>query len=138
MDAQPHFIRGMLLLHSFEYDDAADAFREAQQVDQDFAMAYWGEALTYTHLLWDSQNAAAGRAVLARLGASPEARATKAPTEREKRYLGAVEVRLGRRARRASRRRRRAGGAASRPPTLRESRQPLELEGGDGDTVAVR
>ena len=28
--AQPAFIRGVLLLHSFEYDDAIAAFREAQ------------------------------------------------------------------------------------------------------------
>lgn len=91
-EAQPHFIRGMLLLHSFEYPDAAEAFREAQKVDPGFAMAYWGEALTYTHVLWDWQDAAAGRNVLARLGPSPEARAAKAPTAREKAYLSAAEL----------------------------------------------
>src|SRR5216117_4606873 len=46
--AQPQFIRGVLLLHSFEYRDAAQAFREAQRIDPRFALAYWGEALTYT------------------------------------------------------------------------------------------
>ena len=44
--AQPSFIRGVLLLHSFEYRDAAQAFREAQRIDPRFALAYWGEALT--------------------------------------------------------------------------------------------
>jgi len=29
-------------LHSFEYADAAEAFREVQRLDPDFAMAYWG------------------------------------------------------------------------------------------------
>src|SRR2546426_8692187 len=31
--AQPQFVRGVLLLHSFEYRDAAQAFREAQRLD---------------------------------------------------------------------------------------------------------
>ncbi|MCI0658017.1 MAG: hypothetical protein L0170_13270, partial [Acidobacteria bacterium] len=44
--AQRAFLRGLALLHSFEYDDGADAFREAQRLDSTFAMAYWGEALT--------------------------------------------------------------------------------------------
>jgi hypothetical protein len=54
--AQPAFIRGVLLLHSFEFDDAAEAFREARRIDPGFAMAYWGEALTFTHPLWREQN----------------------------------------------------------------------------------
>ena len=37
--AQPAFIRGVLLLHSFEYDDAIAAFREAQKADPSFAKA---------------------------------------------------------------------------------------------------
>ncbi|HET9370585.1 MAG TPA: tetratricopeptide repeat protein, partial [Vicinamibacterales bacterium] len=50
--AQEPFLRGVLLLHSFEYDAAAEAFREAQQADPNFALAYWGEAMTYNHPLW--------------------------------------------------------------------------------------
>ena len=38
-EAQEYFIRGALLLHSFEYADAAEAFREALRLDPDFAMA---------------------------------------------------------------------------------------------------
>jgi tetratricopeptide (TPR) repeat protein len=90
--AQPHFERGVLLLHSFEFEDAAEAFREAQRLDPDFALAYWGEAMTYTHILWDERDVAAARAALARLAPTPEARAAKAPTAREKGYLAAVEV----------------------------------------------
>ena len=45
-DAGPEFVRGVLYMHSFEYDHAAVAFRKAQAIDPDFAMAYWGEAMT--------------------------------------------------------------------------------------------
>jgi tetratricopeptide (TPR) repeat protein len=90
--AQDAFLRGALLLHLFEYPDAARAFRQAQQLDPDFAMAYWGEAMTYNHGLWNQLDADAGRAVLGRLGPTPAARAAKAPTPREKAYLAAVEI----------------------------------------------
>ena len=94
-EAQQHFIQGMLLLHSFEYADAKDEFQTASKLEPGFAMAYWGEALTYTHPIWVEQDAAAGRAVLERLAPTPEARAAKAPTEREKDYLHAVELLYG-------------------------------------------
>ncbi len=94
-EAQPHFIRGVLYLHSFEYSSAAEAFREAQKLDPDFAMAYWGEAMTYTHPLWNEQDVDSARAVLVRLGPTPEARQAKASSQREKDYLTAVEVLYG-------------------------------------------
>ena len=40
--AQEPFLRGLALLHNFEYPDAAEQFRKAQAVDPDFAMAFWG------------------------------------------------------------------------------------------------
>jgi tetratricopeptide (TPR) repeat protein len=91
-EAQAHFLRGALLLHSFEYDDAAAEFRQAQQADPGFAMAYWGEAMTFNHPLWMERNADGARQVLGRLGPTPDARAKKAPTRREKMYLEAVEI----------------------------------------------
>jgi tetratricopeptide (TPR) repeat protein len=90
--AQTAFLRGALLLHLFEYPDAAKAFRQAQQLDPDFAMAYWGEAMAYNHGIWNELDEDAGRAALARLGATPAARAAKAPTAREKAYLAGVEI----------------------------------------------
>ena len=90
--AQTAFLRGALLLHLFEYPDAARAFREAQQLDPGFAMAYWGEAMTYNHGIWNQLDADAGRTALDRLGAAPAARAARAPTPREKAYLAAVEI----------------------------------------------
>ncbi|MDT7044029.1 c-type cytochrome [Candidatus Nitronereus thalassa] len=93
--AQQQFLRGVLLLHSFEYDDAQAAFQKAQQIDQDFAMAYWGEAMTLNHPLWDEQYYDAARQVLARLGSTEEERMAKAPTEREKGYLHAIHALYG-------------------------------------------
>src|SRR6185295_18438350 len=62
--AQAPFVRGVLLLHSFEYDDAIEAFRQAQRIDPGFAMAYWGEALAYNQPLWYNENLVKARAVL--------------------------------------------------------------------------
>ncbi len=85
----------MLLLHSFEYPDAAEAFREAQQIDPDFALAYWGEAMTYNHPIWQQQDREAALAALRRLGSTPEARIGKAGSEREKDYLRTLDVLYG-------------------------------------------
>lgn len=90
--AQQDFVRGVLLLHSFEFEPAAEAFRAAQEADPDFAMAYWGEAMTYNHPLWAEQDRDAAVAALERLAPTPEARAEKAPTAREKQWLGAIEA----------------------------------------------
>lgn len=90
--AQAPFLRGIALLHSFEYRDAADAFREAQAADRSFALAYWGEALTNTQLLWGVDDAAAARAALVRLAPTTSARLTLARTPRERSYGAAVEA----------------------------------------------
>src|SRR5919202_485497 len=76
--AQSDFLRGLALLHNFEYTDAAESFRKAQQIDPDFAMAYWGEAMTYTHPVWMQQDRDAALAALARLAPTPDARVAKA------------------------------------------------------------
>ena len=95
LKAQPWFIRGVLLLHSFEYDDAKEAFRQSQALDPDFAMAYWGEAMTENHPLWLEQDLEEARAILKRLGSTLEDRMAKAPAQRERGYLHAVEVLYG-------------------------------------------
>jgi tetratricopeptide (TPR) repeat protein len=89
--AQPAFLRGVLLLHSFEFEDAADAFREARRIDPGFALAYWGEAMTFNHPLWREQDRDAAIAALKRLAPTSEARLAKAPTERERGWLRAVD-----------------------------------------------
>ncbi|HTO74679.1 MAG TPA: tetratricopeptide repeat protein, partial [Thermoanaerobaculia bacterium] len=94
-DAQAHFLTGALLLHSFEFEDAATEFRKAEEIEPGFAMAYWGEAMTYNHPLWAEQDLDAARKALEKLAATPEARRAKAPTLREKMYLDAVEALYG-------------------------------------------
>ncbi|MDX1492635.1 MAG: hypothetical protein R3253_01070 [Longimicrobiales bacterium] len=93
--AQGPFIEGVLLLHSFEFDDAAQAFRRAQQIDPDFAMAYWGEAMTYNHPLWREQDREAALATLRRFAPSPDQRLAKVPTPREKDYFRAIHTLYG-------------------------------------------
>src|SRR5687767_6225365 len=90
--ANAPFLKGLALLHSFEYDDAADSFREAQRADPDFAMPYWGEALTYAKLLWGLDDPTSARAALLRLGPTAEARLKRAGTARERAYGAAVEA----------------------------------------------
>ena len=90
--AQAPFQRGLAFLHNFEYDQAAEAFRAAQAADPAFAMAFWGEALTYSHLLWGEDDAVAARRVLGRLGDSRGARLAKAGTARERAFGDAIEA----------------------------------------------
>ena len=47
--AQAAFDEGVLWMHSFEYAKAATAFRRAQDLEPEFALAYWGEAMTHNH-----------------------------------------------------------------------------------------
>ena len=90
--AQESFLRGVALLHSFEYTDAAEAFREAQRVDPAFALPFWGEALTNTQLLWGVDDPDAAREALGRLAASPADRLALAGTELERAFGAAVEA----------------------------------------------
>ena len=93
--ARQAFVRGVLLLHLFEYPEAAAAFRAAQQLDAGFAMAYWGEAMTDNHPVWNEQDADAGRTALLKLGRTPEERQANARTARERTYVAAVEILYG-------------------------------------------
>jgi len=93
--AQPAFERGVLLLHSFEFEDSCEAFQEARKIDPAFALAAWGEAMTYNHPLWAQQDKDAARAALATFAPTAEARRERTPTERERGYLAAVEILYG-------------------------------------------
>ena len=89
--AQRSFLRGVALLHSFEYAEAAESFVQAQTADKSFAMAYWLEAFTNSHILWGQDDPAAARAALAKLGPTPAARLALARTDRERAYGAAIE-----------------------------------------------
>ena len=93
--AQAVFIEGMLLLHLFEYTFAQDKFKQAQQLDPGFVMAYWGEAMTHNHPIWDEQKRDEAMTVLTRLGRSPEARQSKTKSQKEKDYLKALDLLYG-------------------------------------------
>ena len=91
-DAQVHFLRGAAMLHSFGLEDAALEFRQAQALAPDFAMAHWGEAMSYNHPLQRFREWDLPRQALERLGPTREARVAKAPTEREKGFVRAVDA----------------------------------------------
>ena len=93
--AQVDFLQGVAWLHSFMYEDAIDAFRAAQKADPSFALAYWGEALSFSQPLWFFEEVPQARTALAKLGATPDARVAKANTPREQGFLRAVEALFG-------------------------------------------
>lgn len=90
--AQTDFMHGLLLLHVFEYEDAAKWLQKAEQADPGFAMAYWGEAMTFNHPVWNELDARAGRAALEKFGPTPEAREGRIKDPRERAYMAAVEI----------------------------------------------
>lgn len=93
--AQPIFKKGLLLLHSFEYNDAAEEFQKARELDPDFVMAYWGEAMTYNHPLWQEQNYDKGNEILNALASTPGERIGKAATQLEKDFIAGVNILFG-------------------------------------------
>ncbi len=90
--AQDRFLQGVTILHSFGWKQALTEFQAAQELDPDFAMAYWGESLCYNHPLIGERDRETPQAILRRLGDTPEARLAQAPTERERGFLAAVEA----------------------------------------------
>lgn len=90
--AQADFLRGVAWLHSFGYEDAIDAFRAAQKIDPSFAMAYWGEAMSFSQPMWGFEEVEKGRAALAKLAATSEGRIAKARTPREQGFVRAVDA----------------------------------------------
>ncbi len=90
--AQHDFIRGLLLLHVFEYDAAAKSFVAAEKLDPEFAMAYWGEAMTFNHPVWNQLDVSAGQDALDKFAPTPEARARRIADPRERAYMSAVEI----------------------------------------------
>jgi Tfp pilus assembly protein PilF len=88
-EAQAPFLRGLAALHSFWYEEALEAFRESTKVDPDFAMGYWGEAMTYNHPLWSEQDIATARQALLKIKEKAKV------TDRERAYIAAVRELYG-------------------------------------------
>src|SRR5207248_3142351 len=83
------FERGVALLHSFEYEVADAQFEEVAKKDPRCAMAYWGQAMTFYHELWNrptKADLAQGAELLAK------ARSLKPPTARERDYIQALSA----------------------------------------------
>lgn len=93
--AKADFDLGLLLLHSFEYDDAREAFESALTADPNEVMTYWGLAMTHYKALWGLQNLEAGRKVMAQLGESREIRLAKAENQMEREFWEGIEILYG-------------------------------------------
>lgn len=67
---RPAMDSGLALLHNMTYEAAAEAFARAARMDSSCAMAYWGQAMTFIHPLWNDPPTAAtfarGRDLIAR------------------------------------------------------------------------
>jgi len=50
---QQTFTRGVALLYSFEYEQSHQAFEKVAERDPNCAMAYWGQAMSLYHQLWE-------------------------------------------------------------------------------------
>ncbi|MFK7807248.1 MAG: tetratricopeptide repeat protein [Saprospiraceae bacterium] len=94
-EAQPYFEKGLLLLHSFEYEDARTEFVKAQEIDSTFAMAYWGEAMTYNHSLWQRQEKEKALATLTKFASDSTNRVALIKTELERDFFSAIELLYG-------------------------------------------
>ena len=124
-EAQTAFLTGMKALHSFEFEDAGEAFREAQAIDPDFGLAWWGEALSFNHPLWSEQVRGAALAALARYAPTPEARAARVPPGRERGLIEAVDVLYG------------AGDKLSRDVAYSEAMRRLHEAHPEDDEIAT-
>lgn len=88
-EAQEKFLLGVASMFSFEYEDALEYFQAASKIEPDFALAYWGEAMTYNHPLWSQQDQSAGKQALEKI------KDTSKLTERERAYINAVKALYG-------------------------------------------
>jgi len=86
-EAQPALLKGLALLHSFQYQESESAFRAAADLDGNCAMTYWGKAMALYHQLWDFP----GRHTLSEgLASVAQAQKIGAPTPRERGYIAAA------------------------------------------------
>jgi tetratricopeptide (TPR) repeat protein len=83
------FNRAVALLHSFQYEQARQAFSEAAKRDPKCAMARWGVAMSYYHGLWKNGNTAAGREAFEK--ARAVSAANPKTTARELAYIEALD-----------------------------------------------
>jgi tetratricopeptide (TPR) repeat protein len=86
-EAQPALLKGLALLHSFQYRESEGAFKAAADLDANCAMAQWGKAMALYHQLWDFPQ----RHTLQRgLEDVQQAQQIAAPSARERGYIAAA------------------------------------------------
>jgi hypothetical protein len=88
-EAQMQFDRAVALLHSFWYGEAVKGFTAVTETDPTCAMGYWGIAMSLWYPLWQPPSEA-----MLKKGwdAVEQARSVGGKTERERQYIGAIEV----------------------------------------------
>jgi hypothetical protein len=123
--AQSAFLTGTKALYNFEFDLAAEAFQQAQKAEPAFALAYWGEAMSYNHPLWAQQDLAAARKVLERLAPTASARAAKAPAGKERELIEAADVLFG------------AGDKLARDIAYSKALETMHAKYPDDDEIAI-
>lgn len=85
--AQDALAQALALLHSFQYQEAEQAFTHSSQVDVGCAIAFWGKAMALYHQVWDFPNAkvlAEGRRDI------EQAQKLAAKTGRERDYIASA------------------------------------------------
>ncbi len=85
--AQRDFPHAVALLHSFAYEQARAEFTAIAKEDPKCAMAYWGEAMTWWHPLW---NPPGGNALRQGFQAIEKAAAMELTTGHEMGYVAAL------------------------------------------------
>jgi tetratricopeptide (TPR) repeat protein len=91
-EAQPALLKGLALLHSFQYRESEAAFKAAADLDAGCAMAEWGKAMALYHQLWDFPQ---GHTIRHGLESVEQAQKIGAPTGRERGYIAAAAAFYG-------------------------------------------
>jgi hypothetical protein len=86
-EAQPPLLKGLALLHSFQYRESESAFKAAADLDANCAMAQWGKAMALYHQLWDFPQK---HTMKEGLESVEQAEKIGAPTARERGYIAAA------------------------------------------------
>ena len=86
-EAQPALLKGLALLHSFQYQASESAFKAATDLDPNCAIAHWGAAMALYHQLWDFPGK---RTLKEGLESVEKAQKLGAPTPRERGYIAAA------------------------------------------------
>ena len=90
-EAQRYFDQGLRLYYAFNHQEAIRAFREAQRLDPDCAMCYWGEALAWGPNINLPMDSAAGVAAYAAARKAVERK--DEASEKERAFIDALAPR---------------------------------------------